>query len=114
MAKLPPETTATIWTLKQRLLDIVDEATAAELVLFERSGETDSTIIVLDELKDIAEQAQARFSQLSSLQLRIADAQPTVPLDMLELLTQVISNTQQRIPALERSVEEIKIEWSLP
>lgn len=90
----------------------MDEATAAEFSLFERFGETDSTIIVLDELKDIAEQAQARFSQFSSLQLRIADAQP-IPLDMLELLMRVITNAQQRIPALERSVEEIKIEWSL-
>ena len=76
--------------------------------------ETDTTIIVLDELKEIAVQASSRFSQLSSLQLRIADAQPTVPPDMLELLIQVIANTQQRIPALDRSVKEIKIEWNLP
>jgi hypothetical protein len=32
---------------------------------------------------------------------------------MLELVTKVIANTEQRVPALERSVEEIKIEWSL-
>lgn len=114
MAKLPVETTENLWHLKRRLLDIVDEATAAEFFLFESFGETDSTIMVLDELKDIAEQAASRFSQLSSLQLRVADAQPTVPPDMLELVIQVIAYMQQRVPALERSVEEIKIEWSLP
>ena len=95
------------------MLDIVDEATAAEFFLFERFGETDSTIVVLDELKDIAEQAASSFSQLSNLQLRVADTQPSVPLGMLELLTKVIANTEQRVPALERSVEEIKTEWSL-
>lgn len=113
MAKLPIETSETLWTLKRQLLDIVDEATAAEFFLFERFGEIHSTIVVLDELKDIAEQATSSFSQLSSLQLRVADTQPSVPPDMLELVTEVIANTQQRVPALERSVEEIKIEWSL-
>lgn len=114
VAKLPTETSKTLWNLKQQLLEIVDEATAAEFTLFQSFGETDTTIIVLDELKEIAVQASSRFSQLSSLQLRIADAQPTVPPDMLELLIQVIANTQQRIPALDRSVKEIKIEWNLP
>lgn len=113
MAKLPIETSETLWTLKRQLLDIVNEATAAEFFLFERFGETDSTIVVLDELKDIAEQAASSFSQLSSLQLRVADTQPSLPPDMLELVSKAIVNTQQRIPALERSVEEIKNEWSL-
>lgn len=36
-----------------------------------------------------------------------------MPADMLELVTEVIATTQQKVPALERSVEEIKIEWSL-
>lgn len=45
--------------------------------------------------------------------LRIADAQPPAPPDMLELVTEVIANTQQRLPALERSVQKIKSEWRL-
>lgn len=40
MAKLPQETSETIWSLKRRLLDIVEEATAAEFNLFEGFGET--------------------------------------------------------------------------
>ena len=114
MAKLSTETTETLWHLKRQLLDIVDEATAVEFVIFERFGETDRTISYLDELKSVAEQATARFSQFSSIQLRIADAQPAAPPDMLELVTEVIANTQQRLPALERSVQEIKTEWRLP
>lgn len=114
MAKLPVETTETIWSLKRQLLDIVDAATAAEALLLSRYGETKETIIALDELKSVAEQAASRYSQLSSLRLRIAESQPTIAPDMLELLTGVITHTQDNVPALERSVQEIKIDWSLP
>jgi hypothetical protein len=113
MAKLPEETTETIWSLKRQLLDIVDEATAAEAMLFSRYGETSEAIFALDELKSIAEQAVSRFSQLSSLQLRIAESQPTVTPDMLKLVTEVIAHAQANVPALERSVQEIKLDWSL-
>jgi hypothetical protein len=113
MAKLSRETRQTLWRLKDQLLDLVDEARASEFSLFERFGERKETMTVLDELKDIAEQAASRFSQLSSLQLRSAESQPFVSPDMLELLVQMIANTEQRVPALERSVEEIKVEWRL-
>ena len=36
-----------------------------------------------------------------------------ISLYMLELLERTINQNQLRIPAMERSVEEIKIEWSL-
>ena len=96
------------------MLDIVDEATAAEFVLFERFGETNRTNPYLDQLKSVAEKATARFSQFSSIQLRIADAQPDASSDMLGLVAEVIANTQQKLPALERSIQEIKTEWRLP
>ncbi len=37
----------------------------------------------------------------------------TAPPDMLDLLAQAIARTQARIPALERSIQEVKIEWNL-
>ncbi|NES82507.1 MAG: hypothetical protein F6K10_14475 [Moorea sp. SIO2B7] len=113
MAKLPPETTETINRLKQQLLDIVDLATAAECAIFERFGETEATIIVLDELKNVSQEAASRYSQLSNLQLRIAEAQPVSASDMLELLEQRIVRSQNRIPAWERSIEEVKIDWNV-
>ena len=61
----------------------------------------------------VAEQATEGFSQFSSLQIQVLNVQPQVPPDMLELVTRVITNTEARLPALERSVEEIKIEWKL-
>lgn len=114
MAKLPTETSETIWSVKQQLLDIINEATAAEFTLFELFGETDRTISYLNELKSVVEQTTARFSQFSSIQLRIADTQPYAPPDMLGLVNEVIANTQQRLPAWKRSVQETKIEWRLP
>lgn len=65
MAKLPGETTETVNSLKQQLLDIVDQATAVEFALFERFGETDRTIIVLDELKNA--HRKQRLGSLSCL-----------------------------------------------
>ena len=44
MAKLPEETTKTINNLKQQSLEIVNEATAVELTIFERFGETQTTL----------------------------------------------------------------------
>jgi hypothetical protein len=113
MAKLTEETTATINSLKQQLLNTVDDATAAEFALFERFGGTERTIHYLNELKSVAERSTSWFSRLSSLEIRIASSQPTVPSDMLELLIQSFTRIQAEVPALERSVQEVKIEWNL-
>jgi len=113
MARLPSDITQTIALLKQRLLDIIDDATAAEFQLFERFGETVETMVPLNDLRDIAEQATTRFSQFSTLQLRVAQSQPIASDDLLQFLNEKITIAQNRIPALERSVEEIKQDWSL-
>lgn len=113
MARLPEETTLTILSLKQQLLEIVDNSTAAEFALFERFGETERTMYYLNELKSVAERSTSWFSRLSNLQIRIASAQPAVPSDMLELLIQSLTRIQAEVPALERSVQEVKIEWNL-
>ncbi|HLO49020.1 MAG TPA: hypothetical protein VK211_11440 [Kamptonema sp.] len=113
MAKLPVETAETIWTLLRQLLNLVEEAGAAEFALFDSFGETDSTLPNLEDLKNIAEEAASRYSQLSNIQLRITEAQPNAAADMLRLLERAITENQLRIPAMERSVQEIKIEWNL-
>jgi hypothetical protein len=114
MANLPPETTEIINNLKQQSLDIVDEALGVELTIFELLGETQQTLSYMDEMKNVADEAASSFSQLSTLQLQIAQAQPNATPDLLRLLSQAIGRTQARIPALGRSIEEIKIEWNLP
>ncbi len=113
MAYLPAETSETIWNLLKQLLKIVEDPSAAEFSLFERYGETDSTLSNLEDLKNLTDEAASRYSQLFNIRLRIAEAQPNVPSDMLSLLERAINQSQLRIPALERSLEEIKIEWNL-
>lgn len=114
MAKLPEETTETINSLKQQSLDIVDEATAAELTIFELFEEIETTLSYMEEMKNLADEAASSFSRLSTLQLQIAQAQPNATSDMLELLAQAIARTQVRTPALNRSIQEVKMEWNLP
>jgi hypothetical protein len=113
MAKLPNNISETIWSLKRKLADVINNARSAEFSQFDTFGETERTIVYLDDLQSVAEQATERFSQLSSLQIRILNVQPHVPQDMLELLTRVIENTEVRLPALEQSIQEIRTEWEL-
>lgn len=113
MAKLPTETLEIIWNLLKQLSQLVEDATETEYQLFEIFGETDSTIAYLEELKNVVLEAASRYSQLSKLRLRIAEVQLRVSEDMLSLLEQVINQNQLRIPAMERSIQEIKLEWNL-
>lgn len=101
MAKLPSETLETIWTLLKHLSKLVEDATEAEYVLFERFGETQDTIPSLEELKGVAIDAASRYSQLSNLRLRIAEAQPIVTNDMLRLLSDLIGVDESIIEDLE-------------
>ena len=97
MAKLSPEKAEIIWELQQRLLEIIDTARTLELLLFEAFGKTEDTIPFLDELQSIAQQAIERFSLFSTLQIRVANAQPPIPSDILEIVDRSIQTTQQKI-----------------
>ena len=113
MAKLPIEITVLVNQLKQQALDIVDESLAVELKIFEQFGETEQTIAALDEMKNAGEDAASAYSQLSTLQLQIAKIQPDAPSDVLQLLTKGIERTQLRIPALQRSIQEVQQEYQV-
>jgi hypothetical protein len=113
MAKLSSEIRTTLSQQKEQLLDIIDRAKSLEFALLERVGENLETISTLEQLTEIADQARTRLSQLSTLHLRIAEVQPTVSTDLLKLMNDAISNIKNRIPALDRSLEEIKLDWRL-
>ncbi len=113
MAKLPVVILQSIFDLLQDLSELVDDATNAEYLLFERFGETEETINSLDELKSVALESASRYSQLANLRLRLAENQPKLSKEMLALLEKTINQNQQRIPAMKRSIEEIKIEGGL-
>jgi hypothetical protein len=113
MARLSPEIRATLSQQKEQLLDIIDRAKSLEFTLLESVGENLETISTLEQLTEIAEQDRTRLFQLSTLHLRIAEVQPTVSADLLKLMNDAIANIQNRIPALEWSLEEIKLDWRL-
>jgi hypothetical protein len=113
MAKLPEDVSGLIWSLKRDLLEILEEAVESEYRLFENYGETDRTIIVLEELKNVADRAKDWFSRLSNAQIRIAEAQPSVPADMLELVYRSIDRIEAGTPALKQSIAEVKRDWGL-
>jgi hypothetical protein len=114
MARLSSEIKTNVNNLTEQLLDIIDEAKKVEFLLLERFGENDTTIIVLDELTEIAQQAIIDLcSQLTTLRIRIAEAQPIITPDMLRLLTERMAIVENRIPALERSTQEIKLDWEI-
>jgi hypothetical protein len=113
MAKLSPDIRATLSQQKEQLLDLIDEAKSLEFILLDTVGENQETISTLEQLTEIAEQARTKLSQLSILHLRIAEVQPRISNDLLKLMNEAIANIENRIPALERSLEEIKLDWRL-
>ena len=113
MAKLPEEITETIWGLQRKTWEILEEATAIEFKLFTLFGETRETLVYLDEMKNVAEIATSSHSRLFRLHLQIAQSQPIASQDLLQFIQQVILETQTRIPAWNRSIEEVKLEWNL-
>jgi len=83
MAKLPDEITETIWNLLRKTLGIIEEATATEFKLFSLFGETIETLPYLDEMKNVAEEANASRSRLFNVHYQIAIAQPMPSSDLL-------------------------------
>ena len=114
MAKVPENISETIWLLKRQSLDIVQQATEIEYILFDLFGETESTFAYLDEMKNIAESATSLYIRLFRLHLQIIQSQPQASNDLLGLLYQTIETTSVRLPALKRSIQEVKQEWRLP
>lgn len=113
MADLPPENKLLVNHLKDKLLEILNEAKKVEFLLLQRFGENSETLISLEQLTEISEQAKSRFSKLSTLQIYIAEAQPEIPSSLLQFINESITNIQAKIPALEQSIKEIKLDWSL-
>jgi hypothetical protein len=113
VATLPSETSASIALIKAQCLAIINLATNAEWKLFTRFGETEETLVVLSELKTVAEEASDAFSRLSSLQLKVATAQPDISAALARLVMNSKERIETRLPAWQRSIEEILLTWSL-
>jgi hypothetical protein len=114
VATLPPKISASIALIKNQCLAIVNLATKTELELFSRFGEIEETLVVLSELKTVAEESSDAFSRLSSLQLKVATAQPEISAALTKLVIDSKERIEIIIPAWQRSIEEILLTWRLP
>lgn len=113
MAKISAELMNTLVNLQQLLLESIDDAKLSEYLLLKRLGETDETISSLDELTAIALQAGDLYTQLSRLLMQISEIQPVITPAILELLSERVAAIENRVPALQQSIKEIKSDWGL-
>jgi hypothetical protein len=113
MAKLPDEILTTIFSLQRQLVEGIDEAAAAESMIFEQFGETEVTLPVLEQLQNVRERLMGPYSRLSALLPRIAEYQPTAPTDVLNLLYRTIEQAQAARDATDASVREAKKDFDL-
>jgi len=113
MAQLPEETTRIVLELQQRLLAIVNEATTTGFTILEQYGETNSTLVVFDQLQNAKERAETYYSRFYRLLLQIAAAYPNATVTMLELLERSIEEAQATAPATEATIQEAKRDWNL-
>jgi len=113
MANLPDTTITTVLDLQRRLLKIINEATAVGFIILEQYGETETTLLDLEQLQNSRERANTYYSRFYTLLLRIAESQPFATGAMLDLLARSIEEAQVTIDALEASVQESKTDWNI-
>lgn len=114
MAELPEDITITVLELQRQLLSIVHQATATTFAILESYGETEVTVIPLEDLDNIKERANTYYSRFSTLLIRIAEAQPSASNGILELLERSIEEAQATVAASEATIREEKRNLNLP
>lgn len=113
MASLSDETITTVLNLQRRLLQLINQATATETILFEQFGETEATIPELNQLQNIRQRLTDPYSRLYILLLRIAESQPIAFGTMLNLLAQTIEQGQAAVDALQATIREVRGGWNI-
>ncbi len=113
VAQLPDETIVAVLNLQQQLLTIMNQATATEFLILEQYGETEATLIDLDQLQNINERADTYYSRFYTLLRQIVKAQPKANTAMLDLLARSIEEAELTVDALNASIQEIKQDWNI-
>lgn len=111
--KIPDPLKQQIFDLQAQLLDLIDNATTTERILFENYGETEQTLGDLDSLTGIREQAEDIYQRLNVRALRVVQAPQREATATMNLLIEVCEFGQERMGPLTRSVEEIRNTWEL-
>lgn len=112
MAKIPDQTLDIIFQLQRSLITEMNEA-AIETIIYERFGETEITLPILEQLQNIRERLMNPYSRICALLPRIANYQPAAPVDVLNLLYRTIDQAQGAKDASVASLQEVKRDFNL-
>lgn len=113
MAQLPEETITTVFNSQRRLLAILNQATATDFLILEQYGETEATLIDLEQLQNVKERADTYYLRFYRLLRQIAESQPLATSAMLDLLARSIEEAEATVVALAASIQEIKQDWNI-
>ena len=113
MAQLPEEITTKVLNLLKELLTIINDATTANYIILETYGETETTIIALDDLDNARDRAYTYYSRLHNILGRIAESQPIANNAMLNLLDRSIEEAEATIEATKATIMEEKRSFDL-
>ncbi|MBD2310096.1 hypothetical protein H6G20_00170 [Desertifilum sp. FACHB-1129] len=113
MAQLPIDVVTTVLELQRQLLEVIHQSSITGFQIFQQYGETETTLIVLEDLDHVREKANLYYSRFSTLLVRIAESQPTPDPAMLELLNRSIEMAQATIEATEATIQEERRNFNL-
>lgn len=113
MAKLSNEVIIHIFELQKTFLDITDQTTRIEFVIFEEFGETVETIAELEELQNIKERSLFYYDRFHVVLKRIYESQPVADRANLEWLSRTLNEAELTIDVIQASIEDIKRNWNL-
>ncbi|WP_017295562.1 hypothetical protein [Geminocystis herdmanii] len=113
MAKLSDEIITKVLELEKQLLLIINESTKTTFTILEIYGETETTIIALDDLDNARERAYTYYSRLHNILGKIAESQPMATNVMLTLLNRSIEEAEATIEATQATIIEEKRSFNL-
>lgn len=113
MAKISDEILISTLTIYRQLLELINEAKVTEYQIVEEFGETEITLIALEELQNIVERMRNSYSRLNTLLLRISEAQPRADTATMELLIKSIEQAQGNLASSLATIQESKRDTGL-
>ena len=113
MANLSDETLLVALFRQGRLLKLLDEVTKADMTIYERFGETESTITALIQLQNSRERLTNSYTRVTTLLQRVHESQPQADASLLELFYRSVAEALATADAIEATVKETKKDWDL-
>jgi hypothetical protein len=112
MANLPDNLSDQIYILQRQLLELIYQATITDYTIFESYGETENTMVALEQVQNVKERARTYYTRLYRLLLQIYES-IRVSSATMELLEQSLEETKAIIDAGKATIQETKRDFNL-